>query len=84
MRAQALPCCPTVPPTALTSTRIENLWGYVGARVQAQGLTSFDAFKQAVIKELVVVPTSVLHNLFNSMPSRIAQVIDMAGDKTKY
>jgi hypothetical protein len=56
----------------------------VDAKVQAQGPTSFEAFKQVVVKELETVPPSVLHSLYNSMPKRIAKVIELAGDKTKY
>lgn len=76
-----LPCWP---PNSPDLNLIENVWGYVGAKVQAQGHTSFEAFKQAVIKELEAVPTSVLQSLYNSMPKRIAQVIKLDGDKTKY
>jgi hypothetical protein len=30
------------------------------------------------------VPLSMLNNLFNSMPKRMAKVIELEGDKTKY
>ena len=83
-RGSSIGLLPSWPPNSPDLNPIENLWGYVGARVQARGVTSFDAFKQAVIHELGAVPTSVLHNLFNSMPKRIAQVIELEGDKTKY
>ena len=75
---------PSWPPNSPDLNPIENLWGYVDAKVQAQGPTSFEAFKQAVVKELQSVPLSVLHNLYNSMPKRMAKVIELGGDKTKY
>ena len=75
---------PSWPPNSHDLNPIENLWGYVDAKVQAQGHTSFEAFKQAVVKELQNVLLSVLHSLYNSMPKRIAKVIELGGDKTKY
>lgn len=83
-RGSSISLLPSWPPNSPDLSPIENLWGYVGARVQARGPTSFEAFKQAIIHEQGNVPRNVLHNLYNSMPRRIAQVIELEGDKTKY
>ena len=83
-RGSSIRLLPSWPPNSPDLSPIENLWGYVGARVEALGPTSFEAFTEAVIHELGNVPRNVLQNLFNSMPRRIAQVIENGGGKTKY
>lgn len=83
-RGSSITLLPSWPPNSPDLNPIENLWAYVGARVQAQGPSTFEAFKQAVIKELETVPLRVLHNLYSSMPKRIARVVELQGDKTKY
>ena len=52
--------------------------------MHSQGHTSFEASREAVLKELGSVPQEVLTNLYNSMAKRMAQVIKFGGDKTKY
>jgi DNA-binding MurR/RpiR family transcriptional regulator len=52
--------------------------------VNALGCKSFDQFQQAVLDELKAVPKSMIHNLFTSMPKRLAKVIETGGGKTKY
>jgi hypothetical protein len=83
-RGSSITLLPSWPPSSPDLNPIENMWSYVDARVQAQGPTSFEAFKQAIIHELGHVPRNVLHNLINSMPRRMDQVIKREGDKTKY
>ncbi len=48
------------------------------------GCKSFEEFKLAVLDQVKAVPVSMLINLFNSMPKRMAKVINLVGDKTKY
>lgn len=83
-RSSSICLLPNWPPNSPDLNPIENLWGIVEAKVQAQGPTSFEAFKLAVIKELQSVPLSVLQSLYNSMPKRMAKLIELHGDKTKY
>jgi transposase len=83
-KGSSISLLPNWPPNSPDLNLIENLWGYVGAKVQARGPTSFEAFKHAVVEELGSVPERVLKNLYKSMPRRIAQVIELGGDKTKY
>lgn len=63
---------------------IENVWGYVQARVDRRGCNSFDEFKQAVIEELAAVPPDMLSRLVSSMKTRLELVIKRGGNKTGY
>ena len=72
------------PPNSPDLNLIENVWAYVQAKVDAKGCSSFDEFKQEVLKQWAAVPKSLLVALYNSMPKRLAKVIEMGGDKTKY
>ena len=72
------------PPNSPDLNPIENVWGYVQAKVNALGCKSFDQFQQAVLDELKAVPKSMIHNLFKSMPKRLAKVVETGGGKTKY
>ncbi len=43
-----------------------------------------EEYSQAVLDQLRAVPKSMLVDLFDSMPKRMARVIELHGDKTKY
>jgi hypothetical protein len=72
------------PPNSPDLNPIENVWAYVQAKVNALGCKSFDEFKQAVLDGIKAVPKSIINNLINSMPKRLAKVIETGGGKTKY
>jgi hypothetical protein len=72
------------PPNSPDLSPIENVWSYVQGKVNALGCTSYEQFKQAVVDQLKAVPKSMIINLFNSMPKRMAKVIESGGDKTGY
>lgn len=72
------------PPNSPDLNPIENVWAYVQARVEAKGCCNFDSFSKTVLAEFKSVPMSMLHNLYSSMPTRIAKVIECGGDKTGY
>ena len=81
-------CCVAIldnwPPNSPDLNLIENVWAYVQARVEAKGCNNFDSFSKAVLNEFKALPMSMLDNLYKSMPSRIAKVIESGGDKTGY
>lgn len=52
--------------------------------MEAQGCKTFEEFKQAVLDQLKAVPRAMLTRLVDSMPKRMASVIKLDGDKTKY
>lgn len=72
------------PPSSPDLSPIENVWGYVQAKVNALGCKTFQEFKQAVMDGIKTVPKSMINNLFNSMPKRVAKVIEGDGEKTGY
>lgn len=72
------------PPNSPDLSPIENVWGYVQAKVDARGCTTFEQFKEAVEEELAAVPRSMCINLVNSMKGRLAKVIELGGGKTGY
>ena len=72
------------PPNSPDLNPIENLWAWVTAKVNALDCQTFEQFSQAVKDQLATVPTPLLMNLFNSMPKRLAKVIELGGDRTKY
>jgi hypothetical protein len=63
---------------------IENLWAWAQAKVDEQGCTTFDEFKQCVVHTLQGVPKQMLQNLVNSMKNRIAACIQRLGEKIGY
>lgn len=72
------------PPNSPDLNPIENLWAWVETKVNALGCQSFEQFSQAVLDQLAAVPTQLLVNLVTSMPKRMAKVIELGGERTKY
>ena len=72
------------PPNSPDLNPIENVWAWVDQKVNAMGCKTFEQYSQAVLDQLRAVPKSMLVNLFDSMPKRMAKVIELHGDKTKY
>lgn len=65
---------------------IENLWGILVRRVYENGkqFTNKKDLKVAIVREWSNIDISDLHNLVDSMPDRIFDVIRTGGMKTKY
>jgi DDE superfamily endonuclease/Winged helix-turn helix len=72
------------PPNSPDLNPIENVWAWVDAKVNALGCKTFEQYQQAVLDQLQAVPKTMLRNLINSMPKRLAQVIKLEGGRTKY
>ena len=65
---------------------MENLWGILVYDIYAHG-TQYDSIadlKGAIMRAWNQIPLQMLRNLVNTMPHRIAAVIESKGDKTKY
>jgi hypothetical protein len=81
-------CCVALlenwPPNSPDLNPIESVWAYVQARAEAKGCSNFDSFSKVVLNEFKSLPMSMLDNLYSSMSSRIAKVIESGGDKTGY
>jgi hypothetical protein len=63
---------------------IENVWGWVDAKVAAQGCKTLDEFKDAVAQTFKTIPIDMLRSLFDSIPRRLRLVINKQGDKCGY
>ena len=72
------------PPNSPDLNPIENVWAWVDQKVNAMCCKTFEQYSQAVLDQLKAVPKGMLVNLFDSMPKRMAKVIELHGDKTKY
>jgi transposase len=72
------------PPNSPDLSPIENVWAYVDAKINAMGCKTLAEYKQAIVDHLQNLPKTFITNLFNSLPKRMAQVIELGGDKTKY
>jgi hypothetical protein len=72
------------PPNSPDFNPVENVWAYAQGKVDSLGCKSIEEYKLAVLDQVKAMPVSMLINLFNSMPKRMAKVIDLEGDKTKY
>jgi hypothetical protein len=82
--ASSIQLLPKSPPNSPDLNLIENVWGYVQAKVDQLGCQTFEQFKEAVHQQFAAVPLAMLQNLYKSMPNRIACVVQNEGDKTKY
>ena len=72
------------PPNSPDLSPIENLWGYVQGKVNARGCKTFADYQAAVLSELKSVPKQMLRNLFDSMPTRLADCLKAKGGKTAH
>jgi hypothetical protein len=75
------------PPNSPDLNLIENFWSWVQHKVNKMGFKTFKTFKQGV-KDLIVCTSDetlrYLATLFDSMPRRLARVIELEGGKTEY
>ena len=74
------------PPIFCDCNPIENLWGDLSRVVYADGkqFDSVEALSNAIVCAWNSIPQSRLENLINSMPNRLAQVIQNRGGFTRY
>ena len=72
------------PPNSPDLNPIEHVWAHLQARVNALGCNFFDEFKQAVLDDMMAVPTTRISKLYKCVPKRLAKVIETSGGKTKY
>ena len=72
------------PPNSPDLNPIENLWGWVQERVNRMGCATFLEFRTALLLELKSVPAWYLSKLYDSLPQRIANVLELEGGKTKW
>jgi transposase-like protein len=72
------------PPNSPDLNPVENFWGWLQAKVNAIQCNSFEEFKAEVVKQIKQAPKELLLKYYESMPRRMAKVIEMEGGETKY
>lgn len=63
---------------------IENVWGWVDARVAEKGCKTFEEFRLAVDETFANIPITTLEKLIGSIPRRLARVKETQGGKCGY
>lgn len=63
---------------------IENLWAWLADRVQAREPTTVEGLWRTMRAEWNAIPRSILKNLIDSQPSRLAAIRESSGSHTKY
>ena len=72
------------PPNSPDLSPIENIWGWVDARVNKKGCNTWQEYKAAVHLAFQQVPRGMIDNLYKSMPQRMQLVMEKGGGKTGY
>jgi hypothetical protein len=72
------------PPNSPDLSPIENIWGWVDARVNKKGCSTWHEYKAAVHLAFQQVPRGMIDNLYKSMPQRMQLVMEKGGGKTGY
>jgi hypothetical protein len=63
---------------------IENVWAFVGARMDARGRKTFSDYQAALILELKAVPKEYCQRLYAGMQKRLQDCIAKEGGKTRH
>ena len=72
------------PPNSPDLNPIENVWGWMEAKINRLGCNNWAAFKAAVHRVCKEVPQGMVSNLYGSMPKRMSLVLEKGGGKTGY
>jgi len=72
------------PPNSPDLNPLENVWGWMEARINELGCESWADFKAAVHRLCREVPQTMVDNLYGSMHKRMLLVIEKEGGKTRY
>jgi hypothetical protein len=63
---------------------IENVWAFVGARIDALGCKTFSDYQAALVAEFKAVPQDYCKRLYAGMQKRLQDCIDKDGGKTRH
>lgn len=72
------------PPHSPDLSPIENVWGWVDAQVAKKGCKTFQEFKEEIQKTFKNIPIDMCERLMDSIPKRLARVVETNGGHAGY
>jgi hypothetical protein len=72
------------PPNSPDLNPIENVWGWMEAKINKLGCNTWSEFRAAVHRIGREVPQSMVDNLYKSIPKRMRLVLEKGGGKIGY
>jgi len=70
------------PPTSPYLFLIGNVWAYLDSKMDSKGCKTFTEYKDELQKEVKLMPTSYLKNVFPGMRARLQLCISLEGSRT--
>jgi transposase len=71
-------------PNSPDANVIEPLWAHVQERVYTRSPRTMDGLKRIIEEEWAAIPAELLQKLVDSMPARLAAILEADGGYTKY
>ena len=72
------------PPNSPDLNPIENVWGWMEAKINKLGYNTWPEFRAAMHRIDREVPQSMVDNLYKSIPKRMRLVLEKGGGKIGY
>ena len=72
------------PPSSPDLNPIEHAWDILDRKISIKDRMNLHTFQAALVREWQAIDKKIIHNLAESMPSRLREVIAMKGRATKY
>ena len=72
------------PPQSPDLNPMENLWGILKNRLETIGMRTMEQLMDTARQEWSAIPQATIQGLIESMPRRMAAVIEADGGATKY
>lgn len=72
------------PPSSPDLSLIENIWSFLQSKLDSLGCQTFQAFKDALVREAKLINTVFSQKLFDGMPMRVKDCLKRQGDLTRH